>query len=192
MITAGMALGVNQISALSYNRIIGANDKIRVGFIGVGNRGTQLLQTFMIMPDCEVAALCDVYEPYITRDRSKVDPRYIKDRPAQIPKMGEVFPGKVERYLEYRKLLENKSIDAVCIATPDHSFSPGRQGCLYREASFKNSRGRPCNDQCCKKQQTNSHRRIEQESSLRMLSGMELQGLCSGTIIRDNFNTPLS
>ena len=41
--TAGMTLGMNQISALSYNRIIGANDKIRVGFIGVGNRGTQLL-----------------------------------------------------------------------------------------------------------------------------------------------------
>ena len=120
MATAAMALGVNQISALSYNRIIGANDKIRVGFIGVGNRGSQLLQTFMEMPDCEIAALCDLYEPYITRDRSKVDPRYIKDRPSQIPKMGEVFPGKVERYLEYRKLLENKSIDAVCIATPDH------------------------------------------------------------------------
>lgn len=120
MLTAGLTLGVNQMSALSYKRIIGANEKIRVGFIGVGNRGTQLLQTFMKMPDCEIAALCDVYEPYITRDRSKVDPRYIKDRPGQIPQMGETFPNKVERYAEYRKLLENKTIDAVCIATPDH------------------------------------------------------------------------
>ena len=120
IVTAGMTLGVNGMSAISYNRIIGANEKVRVGFIGVGNRGSQLLSTFMDMADCEVAALCDVYEPYITRDRSKVDPRYIKATPSQIPKMGEVFPTKVERYLEYRKLLDNKSIDAVCIATPDH------------------------------------------------------------------------
>ncbi len=105
---------------MSYDRILGANGKVRVGFIGVGNRGTQMLETFMRMPDCEVAALCDVYEPYITRDRSKVDPRYIKDMPGQIPRMGELFPDKVERYTDYRKLLENKSIDAVCIATPDH------------------------------------------------------------------------
>ena len=53
-------------------------------------------------------------------DRSKVDPRYIKDSPGQIPKMGEVFPNKVERYTDYRKILEDKSIYAVCIATPDH------------------------------------------------------------------------
>jgi predicted dehydrogenase len=120
VLTAGLTLGVNQISALGYKRIIGANEKIRVGFIGVGNRGTQLLHTFMQMADCEIAALCDVYEPYITRDRSKVDPRYIKDRPGQIPQMGELFPNKVERYADYLALLDNKSIDAVCIATPDH------------------------------------------------------------------------
>jgi predicted dehydrogenase len=120
MISAGMSLGVNPVQANSYNRIMGANEKIRVGFIGVGNRGTQLLKVFMDQSDCEVAALCDVYEPYITRDRTKVDPRFIRDRPGQIPKMGEIFPNKVERYSDYRKLLENKSIDAVCIATPDH------------------------------------------------------------------------
>ena len=120
MLTAGITLGEKQLSALNYNRIIGANNKIRVGFIGVGNRGSQLLQIFMNQPDCEIAALCDVYEPYLLRDRSKVDPRYIKDRPLQIPKMGEIFSNKVERYSHYRKLLENKNIDAVCIATPDH------------------------------------------------------------------------
>ena len=118
--SAALTLGVNPVTAGSYKRITGSNDKIRVGFIGVGNRGTQLLKIFMDQPDCEVAALCDVYEPYITRDRSKVDPRYIKDMPGQVPKMDEVFTNKVERYSDYRKLLENKSIDAVCIATPDH------------------------------------------------------------------------
>ncbi|MCE5345156.1 MAG: Gfo/Idh/MocA family oxidoreductase [Bacteroidales bacterium] len=120
MISAGITLGVNPVSAKSYKTIIGSNDRIRVGFIGVGNRGTQLLHIFMNQPDCEIAALCDVYEPYITRDRSKVNPRYVKDRPGQIPAMAETFPNKVERYSDYRKLLENKNIDAVCIATPDH------------------------------------------------------------------------
>lgn len=104
----------------SKKRIIGANDKIRTGFIGVGNRGTQLLHLFMEQPDCEVAALCDVYEPYITRDYSKVDPRYIKDMGTRIPKMGENFFKKVKLFTDYRKLLEDKSIDAVCIGTPDH------------------------------------------------------------------------
>ena len=58
-----------------------------MGFIGVGNRGSQLLKIFMDQPDCQIAALCDVYEPYVTRDRSKVDPRYLQDRPLQIPPM---------------------------------------------------------------------------------------------------------
>lgn len=118
--TAGIALSVNQMNALNYSRIRGAGEKIRVGFIGTGNRGSQMLATFMTMTDCEVAALCDVYEPYITRDRTKVNPRYIQDMPGQIPKMGETFPNKVERYTDYRELLDNKSIDAVCISTPDH------------------------------------------------------------------------
>lgn len=101
-------------------RVIGPNDKIRMGFIGVGNRGTQLMHMFMENTDCEVAALCDVYEPYITRNYSAVNPRYIDMMPRQIPKMGEKFPNKVKMYTDYRKLLEDKSIDAVCIASPDH------------------------------------------------------------------------
>lgn len=101
-------------------RVIGANDNVRVGFIGLGNRGTQLLHLFMEQPDCEVAALCDVYEPYVTRDYSAVNSRYIKDMPRQIPKMGENFPSKVKQFKDYRKLLEDKDIDAVCIGTPDH------------------------------------------------------------------------
>lgn len=106
--------------AASYKRIIGANERIRTGFIGIGNRGSQLLNLFRTQPDLEVAALCDIYEPYLLRDRSKVDPRYLKDMPGQIPKMGEKFPKQPKIYNDYQKLLEDKDIDAVCIATPDH------------------------------------------------------------------------
>lgn len=118
---AGLSLTQKGFPLVDINKkIMGANDRVRTGFIGVGNRGTQLLHLFMEQPDCEIAALCDVYKPYLTRDYSKVDPRYIKAMPRQIPKMGEKFPAKVTLYDDYRKLLDNKSIDAVCIATPDH------------------------------------------------------------------------
>jgi predicted dehydrogenase len=118
--TAGVALGASSVSALSYNRIPGSNDKIRMGFIGLGNRGSQLLKLFMQHPDVEVSAFCDLYEPYMLRDRSLVDPRYISDIGGNIPKLGESFPNRVKRYDDFRKLLDDKDIDAVCIATPDH------------------------------------------------------------------------
>lgn len=118
--TAGMALGASSLSAATYRNIQGANNKIKVGFIGLGNRGSQLLAQFMKNPVVEIAGFCDVYEPYMLRNINKVDPRYIKDLGGQIPKMGESFPNKVKTFNDYRKLLEDKDIDAVCIATPDH------------------------------------------------------------------------
>jgi hypothetical protein len=118
--TAGVTLGTSAISASSYNRIMGANDKVNMGFIGIGNRGSQLLAAFMAQTDVNITAFCDIYEPYLQRDRSIVDPRYIADLGSQVPKMGESFRNKVERYNDFRKLLENKDVDAVAIATPDH------------------------------------------------------------------------
>jgi len=98
----------------------GANNRLRIGFIGTGNRGTQLMQLFMREPDIEVAALCDCYEPYLLRDSSKVSQRIIDELEGRIPKMGEQFPSPPRRYSDYRRLLDDKEIDAVCIATPDH------------------------------------------------------------------------
>jgi predicted dehydrogenase len=118
--SAGLVLGASAFTSYGNSRIIGANDKIRMGFIGIGNRGSQLLALFMQEPGCEIAALCDIYKPYLVRDRALVDPRYLKSMPGQVPTMGEKFPVKPVYYDDYRKLLEDKSIDAVCIATPDH------------------------------------------------------------------------
>lgn len=117
MVTAGATLGAHTLSAKSLKRT-GANNRIRMGFIGLGNRGSQLLGNFMKNPDVEVAAFCDVYEPYITRDRLKVHQRYLDL--GKVPRMGEGFGPEVRRYSDFRKLLEQKDIDAVCIATPDH------------------------------------------------------------------------
>lgn len=81
--------------------VLGSNDRIRLGVIGVGNRGDQLINAFLPHKDAEIVAVCDVYEPYIG--------------PA-IEKIG----GKVEAYRDYRKMLDRKDIDAVVIGTPDH------------------------------------------------------------------------
>ena len=118
--TAGMTLGLSTFCTSRSGAVVGPNEKIRVGFIGIGNRGSQLLALFMQEPDCEIAAFCDTYKPYMLRDRSLVDPRYLKDMPGQIPMMGEKFPTPPVLYDDWRKLLADKSIHAVCIATPDH------------------------------------------------------------------------
>jgi predicted dehydrogenase len=117
---SGISVGLGALGSVEQNKPVGANEKIRMGFIGIGNRGSQLMNLFMKNQDCEVAALCDLYEPYTTRNRDQVDPRYIKNQGGQIPKMGEKFPKPPKIYSDYRKLLEDKDIDAVCIATPDH------------------------------------------------------------------------
>ncbi len=115
--TAGISVGLNTFANSEFKRV-NPSDKIRVGFIGVGNRGTQLMNWFRQNQEVEVAALCDVYEPYTIRDRSKVAKRYLDI--GKVPKMGENFDNNVKQYTDFRKLLEQKDIDAVCIATPDH------------------------------------------------------------------------
>jgi len=92
---------VGTTAALSSFRVFGANDRVRLGFIGVGNRGDQVLDAFLKQSDAEVVAVCDIYEPYLDFAAQKIgtSPRRFKD---------------------YRKLLELKDVDAVVISTPDH------------------------------------------------------------------------
>jgi predicted dehydrogenase len=78
-----------------------ANEQIRLGIIGVGNRGDQLIDAFLPHKDARIVAVCDVYEPYIGFATKKIG-------------------GDPDTYKEYRKLLDRQDIDAVIIATPDH------------------------------------------------------------------------
>ncbi len=93
---ATVALGMVQSRS-----VLGANERIRLGFIGVANRGGQLLDAFLPHADAEVAALCDV-------SRSTLE------------LASKRFDGKPACYGDFRKLLEQKNLDAVVIATPDH------------------------------------------------------------------------
>ena len=116
----GVTLGLHAMGAPAVHPAQAVNEKIRVGFIGVGNRGSQLLQSFLIQDDVEVAALCDVYEPYLRRDRSKVDKRLLETLGGRVPKMNEELSGNVGRYKDFRRVLDRKDIDAVVISSPDH------------------------------------------------------------------------
>ena len=115
---AGISVSRNVLAAPLISKNRSANDTIRMGFIGIGNRGSQLLNWFRGNKDVEIAALCDVYAPYKNRNRSEVDKRYIDA--GKVPKMKEDFGRNVLRYDDFRELLKQKDIDAVCIATPDH------------------------------------------------------------------------
>jgi predicted dehydrogenase len=88
-------------TALSRSRAWGANERVRLGFIGLGNRGDQVLDAFLKQPDAAVTALCDLSQPYLDFAARKVgtQPKQFKD---------------------YRRLLEEKDLDAVVISTPDH------------------------------------------------------------------------
>ncbi len=114
------AVGMQAISAPAVLSARSPNETVNLGFIGVGNRGSQLLASFMKNDDMKVGALCDVYEPYIERVRENVDKILLETLGGRIPKMGEKFGYDVPRYTDFRKVLEQKDLDAVVIATPDH------------------------------------------------------------------------
>lgn len=88
-------------TALSYSNILGANDRVRVGYIGLGNRGDQVHDAFLEHGDQVTAAVCDLRDDYMdfAIKKSRATPK---------------------KYHDYKKLLDDKEIDAVAIATPDH------------------------------------------------------------------------
>jgi predicted dehydrogenase len=112
------ATAVSAAFALAPPQVFGASEQVRLGFIGVGNRGCQLLKGFLAHPDAKIAALCDVYAPYLTAEYAKVDPRFA-NLEKRIPRMPEV-PADIARVKDFQTILERKDIDALVIATPDH------------------------------------------------------------------------
>lgn len=112
------AAAAGAASTLAPARVLGASDQVRLGFIGVGNRGCQLLKAFLAHPDAKIGALCDVYAPYLNAEYDKVDPRFAS-LGQRIPRMAEL-PADVARVKDFRTVLDRPDIDAVVIATPDH------------------------------------------------------------------------
>lgn len=89
-------------------RVFGANERVRVAVVGLHGQGWAHVENYLKMKDVELAALCDV------------DDNVMADRLKALEKKGVVKPAT---YVDLRKLLEDKSIDAVSIATPNHWHS---------------------------------------------------------------------
>lgn len=123
------AAGVS--TALSSARVAGANDRIRLGFIGLGNRGDQVLDGFLEHHDAEVVAICDLYQPYLDFASRKIG-------------------SGLKQLKDYRRLVELKDVDAVVIATPDHwhalqtihSVQAGKDVYVEKPLSLRVSEGR--------------------------------------------------
>ncbi|MCQ2119827.1 MAG: Gfo/Idh/MocA family oxidoreductase [Bacteroidales bacterium] len=98
-------------AAPSAKKKTAANDKIRMGFIGLGQQGTYLLSSFLQMEDVQVVAGCDVYDIKRERFNNIVTGHY------QEKGMKKCSP---DLYEDYDQLLAREDIDAVVIATPDH------------------------------------------------------------------------
>ena len=81
-------------------RVLGANDRIQIGIIGPGARGKELMRAALACPNTQIVGAADVYT------------RRLEEAKRLAP--------EAKTYLDYRHLLEDKSIDAVLIATPQH------------------------------------------------------------------------
>jgi predicted dehydrogenase len=88
------------LTALSYSRILGANDRIGLGVVGTGGRGIYVMTLFQKQDGVDVRALCDIYSKRIDEARGKAP--------------------NTKTFLDHRDLLQLKDVDAVLIASPDH------------------------------------------------------------------------
>jgi len=96
-------------SAGSYNRIMGANDQIRVSMMGVNARGLALAQTYAQQTNCDVVHVCDVDSRAIDKCRKM---------------LSGMRDTETKPFSDFRKSLESKDIDALVVAAPDHWHAP--------------------------------------------------------------------
>lgn len=97
--TAALAIS----GLLPSRRVWGANDRVRVGLIGAGGRGQEILKAAMRCPNTEAVAVADVYTRRL--DETK-----------------QFVPG-IKTYTDFRRLLDDSSVEAVLIASPQHQHA---------------------------------------------------------------------
>src|ERR1022692_1685415 len=100
---ARSAIAAKTAGKMSGGRVVGANDRINIGVIGCGGRGSYVADAFNAFGKknnaCQIVAACDVYEKRKKMVAIKFD---------------------VKGYRDYREVLDRSDVDAVVIATPDH------------------------------------------------------------------------
>ena len=101
--SSAAALGAG-MTAHSYAQIPGANDRVRLGIIGCGRRGTIVSAAFLQDPRANIVAVCDVYDKQIAQFTTQL-------------KLANAAP---KAYVAHEDLLSRNDVDAVLITTPDH------------------------------------------------------------------------
>ncbi len=99
---AGAAFSAQQATK-NTGRVIGANDRINIGVIGCGGRGTYVAREFATAAkndnSCQIVVVCDTYQKRVTKNKET---------------------HKCDGTLDYREVIARKDVDAVIVATPDH------------------------------------------------------------------------
>ena len=94
------AIGTAAVLAYPSATVLGANDRVRIGMIGVGDRGNDLLGQVLKVPNVDLVAMADVYRRRRDQAKSRV-------------------PG-IQTFDDHRRLLDMKDIDGVIVASPLH------------------------------------------------------------------------
>ena len=94
---AGLMLGSSSVPAFA----LGANDRVNVGVIGAGSQGSSLIRSLATVPNSKITGMCDIFEPNLNKGVN-------------------LAGSQPKTFIEYKKLIESKDIDAVVIATPLH------------------------------------------------------------------------
>jgi predicted dehydrogenase len=107
--TSAAVAAASTLSASSYASVLGANDRIKIGIVGVGTRGAQLMNPLVEWSqsgthNIQMTRVSEVYTKRLDRGLDKV------------AKAG----GKAEGARDYRQVLDSKDVDLVVVATPDH------------------------------------------------------------------------
>lgn len=88
-------------TAASYRRVLGANERVGIGFIGFGLIGKRHVLDFVAQPDAQAVAVCDAHR-------------------GRVAEGCELIGGACRGYADFRQLFDNREIDAVVVSTPDH------------------------------------------------------------------------
>src|SRR5688572_13882784 len=88
-------------TAASWNRVLGANGRVRIGLIGFGLIGRLHARNFLAQPDAQIISVAETFAP-------------------RMDAACELIGGSVQRCADFRRMLEDKAVDAVVVATPDH------------------------------------------------------------------------
>src|SRR4051812_32231327 len=92
---------VAMTTALSNSRVYSANNRVNIGLIGFGLIGRIHTRSFKDQSDASIVGVAETYRP-------------------RLDAAADLIGGSITRYQDFRRLLDNKSIDAVVVATPDH------------------------------------------------------------------------